>query len=714
MLSFEDAKVKLDSVDQSHVLRFWSELSDEDRGLFLDQLSQLEPTELQKHCQRAADAANRTSGEKERLCGRMEAVEAEFIGGLRRSFLQISQNKVAVLLLAGGQGTRLGVSYPKGMYDVGLPSGKTLYQIQAERIQKVQNLASEKYGSKCTVPWYIMTSEFTLEPTEKFFKKNGYFDLDPSNVVMFEQRMIPAVGFDGKIILEKKNKIAMAPDGNGGLYRALVDNKVLADMERRGVQYLHVYCVDNILVKLADPLFIGFCVKKGADCGAKVVEKAYPSEPVGVVCRVDGVYQVVEYSELEPEIAEQRHPGGELVYNAGNICNHFFTRDFLWEVALNFEDQLTQHVAIKKVPFVDEDGNSVKPTKPNGIKMEKFVFDVFQFSKKFVAFEVLREDEFSPLKNADGASVDTPTTVRRSLLAQHYRWALQAKAVFLYKDEKPIKLDYRGAQDGDPPAVCEISPLVSYFGEVCKCASSYARMFKNVFGSGFLVRTAHVFLTWVITLILFVHDTDLRREEEAGRLTLPVLFVLLVLLSVLLYFAVSLMDPGFVLADDCDLQQPMRSKHCQTCQHCVRRYDHHCPWIENCVGERNHRWFVLYLAVQFVVLLWGLHMAWSGFSDAGTWLVWLKSNSVLLVTCGVVALLALIVVLLLGSHLYLVSLNTTTWEFMSRHRISYLKHCGIDENPFDRGTLRNLWSFFCVWSTVAWEQVYFRQGCNPA
>lgn len=238
-------------------------------------------------------------------------------------------------------------------------------------------------------------------------------------------------------------------------------------------------------------------------------------------------------------------------------------------------------------------------------------------------------------------------------------------------------------------------------------------MFKNVFGSGFLVRTAHVILTWVITLILFLHDTDLRKQEETGELTLPVLFVLLVLVSVLLYFAVSLMDPGFVLSDDCDLQQPMRSKHCQTCQHCVRRYDHHCPWIENCVGERNHRWFVLYLAVQLVVLLWGLYMAWSGFSHAPTWQLWLRTNGVLLGAAAVVTVLSLTVLLLLGSHLYLVSLNTTTWEFMSRHRISYLKHCGVDENPFDRGTLRNLWGFFCIWEPVVWEHVYFKQGNDP-
>ncbi|XP_046900966.1 palmitoyltransferase ZDHHC12-B isoform X2 [Hypomesus transpacificus] len=245
-------------------------------------------------------------------------------------------------------------------------------------------------------------------------------------------------------------------------------------------------------------------------------------------------------------------------------------------------------------------------------------------------------------------------------------------------------------------------------------------MFKNVFGSGFLVRTAHIILTWVITLILFLHDT------------------------VLLYFTVSLMDPGFVLSDDrdllftlgiteeqddmippttkslrqrrcghCLLQQPMRSKHCQTCQHCVRRYDHHCPWIENCVGERNHRWFVLYLAVQLLVLMWGLHMAWSGFMFAPTWQLWLHANGVLLGAAVMEAVLSLTVLLLLGSHLYLVSLNTTTWEFMSRHRISYLKHCGIDENPFDRGALRNLWGFFCGWGTVVWEQVYFREGNDP-
>uniref|UniRef100_A0A670YSS9 UDP-N-acetylglucosamine pyrophosphorylase 1 like 1 n=1 Tax=Pseudonaja textilis TaxID=8673 RepID=A0A670YSS9_PSETE len=477
----EAMRVRLERAGQSHLLRFWAELGPAEREALLGPLALLEPEELAEHCRRAAQACARQRRPcREKLDGRMEPLPPEVVGSVgsgdpaalerweEEGFRQISQGKVAVLLLAGGQGTRLGVPYPKGMFDVGLPSHKTLYQIQAERIRKVEQLADQKFGSRCLVPWYIMTSEFTLGPTEKFFQDHNYFNLDKSNVIMFEQSMLPAVTFDGKVILEEKGKIAMAPDGNGGLYRSLVDHKILADMQRRGVQFLHVYCVDNILVKMADPVFIGFCVSKGADCGAKVVEKAHPAEPVGVVCRLDGAFQVVEYSEIAVETAEERHPDGRLVYRAGNICNHFFSLNFLREV---FESQLVPHVAIKKVPYVDEEGRRVQPLEPNGIKLEKFVFDVFPFAKNFVAFEVLREEEFSPLKNADTAARDTPTTARRSILSQHYRWAIKAGGKFVTKDGQPIPEKESFSQDEEPPAVCEISPLVSYFGEVRKLFS---------------------------------------------------------------------------------------------------------------------------------------------------------------------------------------------------------------------------------------------------
>ncbi|XP_066222733.1 UDP-N-acetylhexosamine pyrophosphorylase-like protein 1 isoform X2 [Saccopteryx leptura] len=477
MASEQDVRARLQRAGQEHLLRFCAELAPGPRAALLAELEPLEPEALREHCQRAAAACAGPPGPPPDLAERLQPLPPERVGSVSRSdpetrrlweeegFHQIALNKVAVLLLAGGQGTRLGVTYPKGMYQVGLPSQKTLYQLQAERIRRVEQLAGERHGTHCTVPWYIMTSEFTLGPTATFFKEHDFFHLDPDNVVMFEQRMLPAVAFDGRAILERKDKVAMAPDGNGGLYCALADHQILEDMGRRGVEFVHVYCVDNILARLADPAFIGFCVLQGADCGAKVVEKAYPEEPVGVVCQVDGVPQVVEYSEISPEVASLRGPDGVLLYNAGNICNHFFTRSFLQVVTREFEPLLKPHVAVKKVPYVDEEGNLVKPLKPNGIKMEKFVFDVFQFAENFVAFEVPREEEFAPLKNADSADRDNPTMARRALLTQHYRWARQAGACFVDAcgARLPELLSLSGSEE--PPAVCEISPLVSYSGE---------------------------------------------------------------------------------------------------------------------------------------------------------------------------------------------------------------------------------------------------------
>ncbi|KAG8322854.1 UDP-N-acetylhexosamine pyrophosphorylase [Homalodisca vitripennis] len=460
MSDINEIKGVLSELDQEHLLQFWDRLSQSDKDELLSDIKEINLKEVISYFKRTADTLNEN---QEKLDDRMKPIPSHLYGAVSRTspehlqsfqtegYVQISEGRVGVLLMAGGQGTRLGSSLPKGMYNIGLPSNKSLYQIQAERILKLQQLAFSHTGKQGSITWIIMTSEKTMEPTKEYFEENNYFGLSKTNVIFFEQGQLPCFTFDGKIILERPNKISKSPDGNGGIYRALRDKKVLDEIEKRGVEYLHCHSVDNILVRVADPVFVGYCVKRGADCGAKVVPKAFPTEALGVICNVDDKFQVVEYSEITLKTAEMRNNDGKLTFSAGSICNHFFTAKFLRKIIGKYENQLKIHVAKKKIPFVNENGVQCVPEKPNGIKMEKFVFDVFPFAENLVVWEVNREDEFSALKNSDSSEKDNPSTAKRDLFSQHARFIRQA-----------------GGEIIGNPLVCEISPLLSYAGEGLK------------------------------------------------------------------------------------------------------------------------------------------------------------------------------------------------------------------------------------------------------
>ncbi|KAI0077472.1 nucleotide-diphospho-sugar transferase [Panus rudis PR-1116 ss-1] len=466
-MSYDNIRQRYESAGQGHLLQFWPDLSQDERDSLLSQLDELDIERVNRIYSKAVSSEKEAAENagKDAIEPLPEDAVDSVINDLEKQkewrtigLQAIARGEVGVLLMAGGQGSRLGSTAPKGCYDIGLPSHKPLFQIQAERIARLQQIAAESAGldKEPVIPWYVMTSGPTRPETEAFFKKHNYFGLKPENVIFFEQGTLPCLTMDGKVILESRSRVAVAPDGNGGLYAALrrplspsdKSRTVLTDLDARNIRYIHSYCVDNCLVKIADPVFLGYCIQKQADCAAKVVPKAYPTESVGVVGRRGDKFSVLEYSEISKEQAERRDPKtGELVFRAANIVNHFYTTSFLKEVEA-FENELAFHIARKKIPYVDmTTGEQIKPTKPNGMKLEMFVFDVFPFTKRFAVLEVARNEEFSPLKNAPGTGSDDPETSRRDLLAQHRRFLEKAGAKVL---------------DG---VEIEISPLVSYAGE---------------------------------------------------------------------------------------------------------------------------------------------------------------------------------------------------------------------------------------------------------
>ncbi len=332
---------------------------------------------------------------------------------------ELRNGRVAALLVAGGQGSRLGYDGPKGCYEIGPISNAPLFYFHARKILA----RSLRYGK--TIPFYIMTSEMNDAATKQCFEENDYFGLNKEDVFFFTQGMWPGMTKEGKIILDAPGHIFMSPDGHGGLLAALKRSGALRDMKRRGIKSVFFFQVDNPLVEIADPAFIGYHVTEKSEYSLKLCAKRDPFEKVGVPMKFGDQYRMVEYSEMTEEQCKKTDKKGNLYFLYGSPAIHVFDREFLDREA---SKAMPLHLAFKKIPMVNAKGKVVKPDAPNGYKFEKFIFDILPNAKvaAFLAFD--QKDEFSPVKNAEGG--DSPATCRADMQAKWRRWLAEAGVTF--------------------------------------------------------------------------------------------------------------------------------------------------------------------------------------------------------------------------------------------------------------------------------------------
>jgi UDP-N-acetylglucosamine/UDP-N-acetylgalactosamine diphosphorylase len=419
---------------QEHVFEYWHELDDFEKKSLLDDLSDVDFDLILRLFFSKENAADthfdaapfisipRTSDEKK-----------EYIRAHDAGTDHVRRGSVAAFVVAGGQGSRLGYEGPKGKFPVGPVSGKTLFQMHAEKIVRYSRIFN------VSIPLIIMTSRVNHDETESYFRENNFFGIGPEDVYIFPQNMIPSIDSRGKLILETKNSIFKNPDGHGGSLTALYTSGVLGEMKKRGITTISYFQVDNPLVKIIDPGFIGFHVLRGADISSKAVEKAYPGERVGVfVHYTNNTIGVVEYSDLPEEKTHSTDEKGNLRYSSGNIAIHLFQREFIERITSGTDISLPFHAAKKKIKaFVRGAVREIE-----GFKFEKFVFDALPLTEKNIVFETLREEEFAPVKNASG--VDSVASAQKMMNDQYRRWLKQ-----------------RGMKIPEKVAVIEISPLVA-------------------------------------------------------------------------------------------------------------------------------------------------------------------------------------------------------------------------------------------------------------
>lgn len=422
-------KSSLEKAGQGGVLRFWDSLDEAGKKKLTGQLSAQNLPQLAELSNEYVKNKPHVALPSEIAPPRVYPAEAKGLamGGelaahykhaRERGLQLLKEGKVAAFLVAGGQGTRLGYDGPKGEFPVTPIKNKPLFQVFAETL-----LNWSKVSGK-SIPWYIMTSDVNDVPTRAFFEKNGFFGYPKSDVIFFQQGMVPAFSMDGQLLLAEKDSLALAADGHGGSFTALRKSGALEDMKRRGVEHLSYFQVDNPLVHMIDPLFLGLHDITGSEMSSKTISKAHALEKVGNFCIGDGKLQVIEYSDLPETLAKSTNPDGSLKFNSGSIAIHVIRVSFAERLTAGGTLALPWHRAEKKVPFVDGAGKEVKPEKPNAVKLEQFVFDAIPLAKNPIVLETERAEEFSPVKNAEGA--DSPATSRADQVKRAKRWLAEA------------------------------------------------------------------------------------------------------------------------------------------------------------------------------------------------------------------------------------------------------------------------------------------------
>jgi UDP-N-acetylglucosamine/UDP-N-acetylgalactosamine diphosphorylase len=460
-------KSRLDASGQAHVLRFWDELTGSQRQRLVRQIESLDLERIAALWASRQQAGQKPQGESLADVARRAVPPASIVPlpqspAAREEWRRAQQTgedllkagRVGAILVAGGQGTRLGFDKPKGIFPIGPVSRATLFQILAEQV-----LARSRRAGK-PIPYFVMTSDATHEDTVAFFEEHKFFGLPPGDVFFFEQGNMPAVdAATGRLLLADKGSLSTSPDGHGGMLAALAKAGLLDEMKNRGIEFLHYHQVDNPTAIVCDPAFLGFHAERGAEMSIKVVSKRSASERMGMAVDVDGRTQIIEYSDMPPDVASKTDERGELLLWAGSTAIHVFSRSFLDRVA-HSDTALPFHIAHKKVSFCDEQGAHVAPERENAYKFERFIFDALPAAHRSLVLETDRAREFNPVKNATGD--DSPDTARGALLRLHRGWLREASAIV--DDQTPVEISPLFAVDADelraqvPPGIHVTEP----------------------------------------------------------------------------------------------------------------------------------------------------------------------------------------------------------------------------------------------------------------